>query len=533
MTEETPKTTQPSVDDIAEQISQAAQRLYNADAILDEELDPETDDAEALVEISEPTTDELEEIEEIEFSEPPDTSDINAAQDPVRMYLREIGRVPLLEPHQEIWLSTQQEARAYLEDLRDRLMESEGDRPTAVETLSAILAPLRKSWREVRAGSQADAVPLPDLAQLIYEARAIRYASIPNMDSHLYEILERFDWSKPKKKNQTAFTNHLFDVFLLLYLLPDSLQEMILDEWQAKSRFPTKRKIKRHLPDEEEIQATWDYVERHAVEAKQLLAQANLRLVVNVAKHYLGRGISFLDLIQEGNIGLLKATQKFDHTKGFKFSTYATWWIRQAISRAIADQGRTIRIPVHMVDTINRLIRLQRQMLQDLGRDPTPEELALESNILEAHEKEAIQAAQAEEGPLPPSLERRLRRAANKVQRIMRIAQEPMSLETPVGNEDSGMLGDFIEDDTAPQPVDVAFKHLLKEQLDDILSSLNERERSVLEMRFGLKDGETLTLEEVGQKFGVTRERVRQIESKALRKLRHPGHRHRLRDFLS
>jgi RNA polymerase primary sigma factor len=287
------------------------------------------------------------------------------------------------------------------------------------------------------------------------------------------------------------------------------------------------------MPGEEEIAAAWVHLEEHGENAEQLLARANLRLVVNVAKHYVGRGIQFQDLIQEGNIGLLRAAQKFDHTKGFKFSTYATWWIRQAISRAIADQARTIRIPVHMVDTVNRLIRLQRQMVQSLGREPSMEELALESDLLDVAEKAAVQRAWTAGDPLTPSLERRLRRAATKARRIIRISQEPMSLEMPVGAEDSGMLGDFIEDENAEGPVDATSNQLLREQLQTILDSLSERERAVLELRFGLEDGEAHTLEEVGQAFGVTRERVRQIESKALRKLRHPGHRRKLRDFLS
>ncbi len=456
---------------------------------------------------------------------PPETSD-----DPVRLYLKEIGRVDLLSSDQEMWLALRMATIEHMEGL----MKGRGKKSDAAPIVAghaALFDDLRTGWKRLNEDAKRMGESEPDLALILKEAVQLRQTWQSEQPSYLRDWLDNGLWGTDPAWEDVA--KAALGVMLALYAMPAELADKLAARLEKVKGLPTKRTYLRWLPEAKPLKAEYQQLLDLADEAQKALIRANLRLVVSVAKRYMGRGIAFLDLIQEGNIGLLRAVEKFDPGKGYKFSTYATWWIRQAISRAIADQARTIRIPVHMVETINRLMRVQRRMVQHLGREPTSEEIALEMEFLEPEDTNAILKAQADEEPIDPALQGKWRRAAGKVRKIMRIAQEPMSLETPVGSEDSSQLADFIEDETLPEPVDAAAKELLKEQVQNALSVLTERERQVLEMRFGLQGGKDYTLEEVGKYFQVTRERIRQIEAKALRKLRHPTRSRHLRDYLS
>jgi RNA polymerase primary sigma factor len=497
--------------------------LLEEDDLVVEEPDPQL----MAIEVSDLEEVDAEETLEV-VSQVSHTTEIS--EDPVRLYLKEIGEIDLLDSDHEFWLATCMEALRQIEVLtRAHPLVRRGE-SNARGIYLALYEEIVTAWNRLIEDTHRLDYPCPDLMLILAEAQMLQQTWNSAVPSYLRHYLDNGSWGKNKFWDGVA--RHAFIVFLGLYLLPAEVAAHLNKYIEGHQGLPALSTFGRYLSEPRALQLQLDESLYRAREARQVIISSNLRLVVSVAKRYIGRGSSFQDLIQEGNIGLLRAVTKFDPTRGYKFSTYATWWIRQSISRSIADQARTIRIPVHIFESINRLLRIQRRLTQQLGRDPTTEEMALESGFVDEKDMQVILRCRRDGTPVPVEVRRRWGRAAVKVGRVLRAAEEPMSLESPIGNEESSQLGDFIEDEEALEPMDAAAREMLREQVKNALAVLSDREREVLEMRFGLMDGKDHTLEEVGQHFNVTRERIRQIEAKALRKLRHPTRSRYLRDYL-
>jgi RNA polymerase primary sigma factor len=437
------------------------------------------------------------------------------------MYLNDIGTIDLLDVHQEFWLGARLLSTRRMDRLKHEYPLVEMENPTDIDLYSAIYDDLLVLYNRVQEDTKRLKMDCPDWKAIFIESRQLRKDFFLDPPSYTRDYLDNGLWGE--NEDWGCVARNIFHFFVALYSFPDPIAEWLKPWLFEEKKLPSLKKFQEQLPPEEDLQVEIENLWSRYYEAYQALIRCNLKLVVSVAKHYIGRGNSFLDLIQEGNVGLLRAVSKFDPTRGFKFSTYATWWIRQSVSRSIADQARTIRIPVHVFETVTQLLRIRRRLTQELEHEPTLKEIALETDYLANKDrKEALQ----------PELLRAWREATAKVHSYLRAAEDPMSLDRPVGDEDDNQLEDFIQDEDAASPIEATATEMMREQLSKALDNLSVRERQVLELRFGLMDGKVHTLEEVGAYFDVTRERIRQIEATALRKLRSPSVSYKLEDYV-
>lgn len=502
----------------AEEQDETAESAIQDDGI---ELDDDAEIAAAYaLADDDDASDALEDLSDLE----PRQTEAEAGEggDPVRMYLREIGATPLLSADQEFRICATFTTEQFLEEFLAN--------KNALPNWKALYAKFVSHWAEIERLAKERRMPAPALDVALTEAAEMPTQYTSPAPSTTQRYLRELGWGQDRAVEDIA--RPLFEMLQVAIIFPPQFTQQLATHFEHTQTLPEWGEVEEWLPDEETQRDHVALLKFRAGEARSLLANSNLRLVVSIAKRYIGRGITFLDLIQEGNMGLLRATQKFYAWKGFKFSTYATWWIKQAITRAIADQARTIRIPVHLIEMINRLNRIQRKKAQELGQEPTSEELALEMDMFSEREIAQILEANTTGKPIDIALARKWDQAVKRLEQIMTVSAEPISLDSPIGTEQNSLLGEFIEDTSEISPVDSATNEMLKKQIQNELKHLGERERSVLEMRFGFKDGKVHTLESVGQTLGVTRERVRQIEAKALRKLRHPHHSRKLREYL-